>query len=438
MKRQVLPWSGIPAEPQVAHDVHWQDQVRGLLTSVSGQSGLVLPFGMGRSYGDVCCADGNHVIAAAGLDRIMSFDKARGVIRAEAGLSLGALLAIVLPLGWFLPVTPGTTFVTLGGAVANDVHGKNHHRRGTFGRHVTAFGLVRSDRDAIVCAADQNPELFAATIGGLGLTGFITWVEIQLMPVTSSRMEVVTQRFGSLSEFFSLSAELDAQHEYGVAWVDCLASGAALGRGVYGAAQHSPDGGCQTRPSLRLSVPFNTRLSMVNGLTSRVVTTAKWQLAPRLRRNSVERLERFFYPLDGLHHWNRLYGRQGFQQFQCVVPEVSAREGIAELLSSIARSGLASFLTVLKRCGDVASPGLLSFPMAGTSLAIDFPQSRDLGERLLPRLDAIVREAKGRLYPAKDAHMRGEDFRHAYPAWTKVESLRDPAIRSRFWTRVTT
>jgi FAD/FMN-containing dehydrogenase len=342
-----------------------------------------------------------------------------------------------VPKGWFLQVTPGTAFVTLAGAVANDVHGKNHHVRGTFGRHVLSLGLVRSDREPIVCSLRENPDLFSATIGGLGLTGFISWVELQLMPIASAIMNVTSQRFGSLGEFFSLSQELEARFEYGVAWVDSTASATSLGRGVYEVADHAGSGGFEGGAARRMSVPFNSGVSLVNGFSTRVFNTAKWHLASASQRRHAQSMRSFFHPLDGIGHWNRLYGRRGFQQFQCVIPEETAEPGIRDLLHEISRSGLASFLAVLKRCGRVPSPGLLSFPMAGTSLAIDFPQSRDLVERLLPRLDAIVRAAKGRLYPAKDAHMRGEGFRMAYPAWTTVDALRDPAIRSRFWDRVT-
>lgn len=437
MTRNVLPWTGVPATGQACHDIHWRDQVQGQMRAIASRHGTVLPFGLGRSYGDVCCAESAQVISGPGLDRIIAFDVQRGVIKAEAGLSLAALHSFAVPRGWCLQVVPGTGFVTLGGAVANDVHGKNHHRRGTFGSHVLSLGLVRSDRGDVTCSASEETALFSATIGGLGLTGFITWVELQLMPVASAFLDASSRKFGSLEEFIALSRELDSRHEYGVAWVDCTASGSALGRGVYSSASHASAGGLTPGRSWTLTVPFNTRVSMVNGLTMRAFNQAKWWLTPSAPMRSIEPLGRFFHPLDGIHHWNRLYGSKGFQQFQCVLPEAEAERGIRALLTDVTRSGLASFLTVLKRCGDAGSPGLMSFPMAGMSLAIDFPVSRDLVERLLPRLDAIVRDCKGRLYPAKDAHMSGEDFRTSYPAWKDVEALRDPCILSRFWARVT-
>jgi FAD/FMN-containing dehydrogenase len=317
------------------------------------------------------------------------------------------------------------------------VHGKNHHRRGTLGQHVRRLGLLRSDAGRIDCSPQERFDLYAATIGGLGLTGLIEWAEIQLIPIRSSQITCVTQRFDDLDGFFALSAELDDTHEYCVSWVDCMARGSSLGRGIYSAANFTERGELAVQASGKLAVPFTPPFSFVNRLSLPVFNTAYWRKASARRRSENVGYDSFFYPLDGVLEWNRLYGPKGFQQYQAVVPECDARDAIRSLLDTIASSATGSFLAVLKRCGEASSPGLMSFPCAGTSLAIDFPQTEDLERKLFPRLDAIVREAGGRLYPAKDAHMRADDFKRSYPRWSDVEALRDPALMSRFWRRVT-
>jgi len=371
------------------------------------------------------------------LDRFIAADWQTGILVAEAGVSFEEILAIAIPRGWFLPVTPGTKYVTLGGAIANDVHGKNHHRRGTFGRHVRRFGLLRSDHGHLTCSPSEHGELFNATIAGLGLTGIIEWAEIQLVRIPTSTIATVTQRFDDLDEFFALSDELDDQHEFCVSWIDCAAGGKRIGRGVYTAGDFAEAGCLEVHRPRKLRVPYIPPVSLVNGLSLRAFNGLYWRRAPAIRRRSEVGYDGFFYPLDAILDWNRIYGRNGFQQYQCLIPADEAREGVRALLDAIRESGTGSFLSVLKRCGDLPSPGLLSFPRAGTTLALDFPQSARLERDLFPRLDAIVREAGGRLYPAKDAHMNGADFRRAYPEWTRLETLRDPALLSRFWQRVT-
>ena len=435
--RQLQSWGRYPAVSQIGHRIEWRDRLVRDYSSLNEKFGTVLPYGNGRSYGDSCLARSDHVLQMRSLCRFIAVDWVRGVVRAEAGVTLGEILALALPKGWFLSVTPGTRFVTLGGAIANDVHGKNHHVRGTFGRHVRSFHLLRSDRGGMVCSPDVEIELFRATIGGLGLTGVIEWAELQLIPVKSGFMESSTQRFDSLAEFFSLSAQLDKTHEYTVAWVDSLAGGAATGRGVFMAANHSEEGGLMVSPPGAVSVPLTLPVSAINRISARLFNSAYFSLHHGGPKRSHQRYDTFFYPLDRLHDWHRIYGPRGLQQFQCVVPEHNAEAATRELLRSIKKSGDASFLAVLKKCGSLPSPGLLSFPMPGTSLALDFAHSDTLNDATFPRLDAIVREAGGRLYPAKDAHMSSQDFRSFYPEWSQVEALRDPALASRFWDRVT-
>jgi FAD/FMN-containing dehydrogenase len=434
---RLLSWGHYPYTPQASHPQVWRAGVQSALREMGEQFGTTLPFGNGRSYGDSCLAATDHVLALRGLDRFLSVDWNTGVLRAEAGMTLGEVLALSIPRGWMLPVTPGTQFVTLGGALANDVHGKNHHVRGTFGRHVRRFSLLRSDAGPLECAPDEQTELFHASIGGLGLTGIVEWVEIQLMPVRSSRLAVHSLPFANLDEFLALSDELDSQHEYGVAWIDCLSSGASLGRGVYLSADHARDDEFSSPPRRVRKVPFALPWSPVNRVTLKAFNELYYRRQLAKPRDAMVDYRDYFYPLDSLLEWNRMYGRRGFQQYQFVVPEETARDALHAFLRAISSTGSGSFLAVLKRCGTLESPGLLSFPMPGISLALDFPQHDVKNRTLFTRLDAIVRDAGGRLYPAKDAHMSGADFRAAYPAWQALERLRDPALMSRFWQRTT-
>ena len=437
MSEKLQSWGRYPPYPQTTHRCHWRAEISRTLASVVTQHGSLLPFGNGRSYGDSCLAASDHVLHMRPLDKLIEANWATGLIRAEAGVTLNELLALAIPRGWFLPVTPGTQFVTLGGALANDVHGKNHHVRGTFGCHVLRFSLIRSDCEPMVCSSGQHADLYAATIGGLGLTGIIEWVELQLVPIRSSQINVTHMRFGALDEFFALSAELDSKHEYTVAWIDCLARGKAAGRGVYMVGDHAKEGPLTFTKPTKLNVPITPPFSAINRLSLRAFNTAYFRRHRAGRHRSRIGYEPFFYPLDRILNWNRIYGPRGFQQYQCAIPESDAAPATRALLDAIAAAHSGSFLAVLKRFGNVASPGLLSFPLPGVTLALDFPQQGETTTRLFDRLDAIVREAGGRLYPAKDAHMSGEDFRSAYPAFEQLRPLVDPVIASRFWQRVT-
>lgn len=437
MGRVMHSWGGYPYFPQRVTRFGWRDELEAALVALGAEHATALPYGNGRSYGDSCLAASDRLLQTRGLNRLIAADWQAGVIRAEAGVTLEEIIGAALPRGWFLPVTPGTKFVTLGGAIANDVHGKNHHVRGTFGRHVTRFALLRSDCGLVECTPHDNAELFAATVGGLGLTGVIAWVELQLMPIRSSAIDTINIRFENLDEFFALSDQYDPAHEYSVAWVDCLASGSALGRGHFTVGDHAAAGDLVVSERRKLAMPMTPPLSLVNAVSLRVFNHFYYHRQRERERRFHSDYDSFFYPLDAIAHWNRLYGPHGFQQYQCVIPHAAARTAMPELLRAIATHNAGSFLAVLKRCGDVSSPGLLSFPMRGVSLALDFPQREQRNRRLFARLDAIVHECGGRLYPAKDAHMRGADFRRAYPAWEKIEALRDPLLLSRFWQRVT-
>lgn len=393
----------------------------------------LLAHGLGRSYGDVALNEAGVLLRTRGLDRFIAFDAATGVLRAEAGVSLDDILTLVMPMGWFLPVTPGTRFVTLGGAVANDVHGKNHHSAGSFGHHVTALELLRSDGTRRECRVDnEHADWFRATVGGLGLTGLIVWVEIRLARIARPFMWVVNRRFATLDEYWTLDARLGAQHSHGVAWVDCLNHG----RGIYSAADFVGPGTALStpRPSTR-SMPIEPPISLINGLTLRAFNFAYFHKP--LPADGVQPALPFFYPLDSVLHWNRVYGRRGFFQYQCVLPPAAMRDASTALFDRIAKHGLGSFLAVFKTFGNHAPAGLMSFPRPGATLALDFPNQGARTLRLFDELDAIVHDAGGALYPAKDARMSSRMFQRSFPHLQQFAGFVDPKFSSSFWRRVT-
>ncbi len=432
--RRPESWSRIPAVRH-ARVLRISDRFAPLPT-LEREGDRLLPYGNGRSYGDVCLNADGTLLVTQGLDRFIHFDPARGVVRCEAGVLLSELLALITPRGWFLPVTPGTQHVTIGGAIANDVHGKNHHRSGSFGCHVRVLELLRSDGRRIECGPDQNTEWFAATVGGLGLTGLITWAELQLMPIANPFMWVRTWRFRNLKEFWDFNDEAERRYSYTVAWVDCLAKGTRMGRGIYFAGEHAPpQAHLPPYRTRRFSVAVDPPFSLVNR-PSLAAFNFLYYHRPISTKPTLQHYVPFFYPLDKIENWNRIYGRKGFYQYQCVLPRAVEREALEELLEAIARSGQGSFLAVLKTFGDIRSPGLLSFPRAGVTLALDFPNRDSATHKLFERLDRVVMDAGGALYPAKDARMPGEMFRRGFPAWQEFVRYRDPAFSSNFWRRV--
>lgn len=426
-------WGRYPkATPVAVYRTHWADE-----SLPSGPHSL-LPYGNGRSYGDSCLNHGGVLLDMRGLDRLLSFDRHTGIMRCEAGVLLAEILTFIAPMGWFLPVTPGTRFVTVGGAIANDVHGKNHHWAGTFGQHILRLALRRSDQGVVLCSADENPALFNATIGGLGLTGVILWAEIQLRPIANSAVEGETIRFPHLDAFFDQSRESDRDYEYTVAWIDCLARGKSLGRGLFMRGNHAaPQEGLPVSPRKTRSFPIDLPFPLVNAFSLRAFNSLYYRKQLTRVRRTFTHYEPFFYPLDGIRHWNRMYGRRGFLQYQCVVPPESAKESLRALLGTIATARSGSFLAVLKVFGNRVSPGLLSFPRPGATLALDFPNQGQRTLDLLDQLDKIVASACGAVYPAKDARMSGEHFRQYFPRWKEFQSYIDPRFSSSFWRRVT-
>ena len=420
---------------KVAHVVNSAAFLTDARAAVTRCDKYTLPLGAARSYGDVCLNREGELVRTTALDRMITADWTTGVIRAEAGLSLDALLRIAVPKGWFLPVTPGTKFVTLGGAVANDVHGKNHESTGTIGCHIRRIGLARSSGEVLELSDVDNAELFQATIGGLGLTGLILWVELALKRIGSSEIDVETIEIADLDQFFRL-AEDSTDWEHTVGWVDCLAKGKSLGRGLFMRGRHHPHGALQVHRAPRFAVPFDAPSWLLNSLTVRLFNLA-YRHRPWTMGQRTVHYDPFFYPLDAVQGWNRLYGRRGFFQHQSVVPSKAAVGAIERLLTLTGEYQQGSFLVVLKLFGARKSPGLLSFPMAGATLALDLPNRGESTQKLLQLLTDVVIEAGGRIYPAKDATMSAEAFRLGYPDWTRLEAMRDPKFMSDFWRRVT-
>lgn len=439
MSKTYESWGGYPRRVQKAVRLDWKDARLPALD----EGETFLPYGSGRSYGDQCLNTGGVLLDTRGLKRFVKFDTETGIMVAEAGVTLAEILDICVPKGWLLPVIPGTRLITLGGAIANDVHGKNHHAKhawgGSFGHHVRKLWLRRSDGEDVVCSPDKKPEWFAATVAGMGLTGVIVQAEIQLMPITSGSVAVRTIKQRNLEHFFDLCAEFDESHDYTVSWFDDTCIDGKVGRGVFmaGRLMNADERGAlplRAPGGVKLSIPFSPPVAVINPLTIGGFNSA-YRLLPR-RERSVVPLAKFFNPLDGIGNWRGLYGPNGFVQFQCVLPKDEAASVVPALLKDAREDGHRSFLNVLKMFGDRPSAGMLSFPRPGITLTLDFPFMGERTVRLLHKLEDRVMDADGALYPAKDACMRAKSFKHAYPLWQEFADFADPAISSDLWRRV--
>ncbi len=432
-KDELLSWGRYPrvAHASVFH-AYWADQVWPALTMLPDRGGL--PYGLGRSYGDSCLNEGRALIDCSGLRRILAFDRQTGTIHCEAGVSLADILEVAVPAGWFLPVTPGTKFVTVAGAIANDVHGKNHHRAGTFGGHVIRMDIARSDSGVVSASPEGNADLFRATVGGLGLTGVILSAELQLKAIPGDRIRAETLPFDSLQGFLALTKNSDVDFEYTVAWVDCLA--ASRVRGIFIRGNHAEGFGAHKPAKAGPKVPFVFPEWVLNSASIKLFNMVYYQVHKFRGSRRLVHYDPFFYPLDSIRNWNLIYGSRGLVQYQCVIPQTAA-DTVEKLLAAISETGQGSFLAVLKCFGDAPSPGLLSFPRPGITLALDFPLRGEKTMQLLDGLDALVLAAGGALYPAKDARMSGEMFQASFPNWRALRRFMDPKLSSSFWRRVT-
>ena len=421
--RPVSSWGRLSAAP---HDVVELTDRDGVAHALAGRAPGIA-YGAGRSYGDECLNPDGTLWSTRGLDRLVAFDDTTGRLVCEAGVVLRDIQRLMIPRGWSLPVVPGTQIATVGGAIANDVHGKNHHAAGTFGDHVTSLRLVRTTGETIACGPELRPDWFAATVGGMGLTGLVVEAELQLERTPGPWLEAETLPFAGLDAFFRLSEDSVADWEHTVSWIDCT-SGIDV-RGLFLRARPTThEAGRPWRPGRR-TVPFTPPVSLVNRLTLRSLNTAYYALNRRRAGPRIVHYEPFLYPLDGIGAWNRLYGPRGFYQYQCVVPPGPGPQAVRDMLDAIAQAREGSILAVLKTFSDRPAPGLLSFVQPGITLALDFRNSPGvLG--LFERLDAIVRAAGGRLYPAKDARMPREMFETGYPRLPEFLPYRDPGMSS--------
>jgi len=398
----------------------------------------VLPRGLGRAYGDaaVPASADTEVVATPRADRILEWDPDTGRLTAEAGLSVADVLRVFLPQGWFPPVTPGTKFVTIGGCVAADVHGKNHHRDGSFGRFVDRLRLRVADGSEVICGPEVERELFLATVGGMGLTGLIVEATVRLRPVEGPWMVVETEGMRDLDAMLEGLRTSAADWPYTMGWIDGLARGRHLGRGILMRGRHAraAEAGAGRAAARRApSIPVDAPAWLLNPAFMRIFNWLYHAGHGAARRRRIVSFEKFFYPLDAVGDWNRLYGRRGFVQYQCVIPRAAGPAAVAHVLERLATAGAASFLAVIKDCGP-AGDAYLSFPLEGTTLALDLPYRGDATGALVHALDALVLEAGGRVYLAKDALTRAEDFARMMPRlheWKAVRDRWDPAHRFR-------
>ena len=380
--------------------------------------------GNGACYGDASL--GSTIISTLKFDNIIEFDEVNGVLSCQSGVTFDALLRFLIPKGWFLPVTPGTKFITLGGAVASDIHGKNHHVEGTFGKHILNMEILLASGAVVNCGPDEEVDLFEATCGGMGLTGVILSVKFRVKKIESAYINQVSIKAENLDEIFELF-EKYKDTTYSVAWIDCLQGGSSLGRSLLMVGEHATAVDAKVKNPLqlvgheqKLSIPFNFPNFVLNKYSIKLFNFLFYHKQFKKITRSVVTFDKFFYPLDFIKKWNRMYGNRGFVQYQFVLPIENSKAGLYKILDEINRQGMGSFLAVLKLFGE--SDGLISFPMKGYTLALDFPIRDGLFE-FLDELDKIVLQYGGRIYLTKDARMKKEVFWQSYPNAEKFKTI---------------
>lgn len=436
VKKVISGWGNFPKEACFVYRPETIRDVEEIVHKEDESSHIA--FGLGRSYGDTPLNNEAGVIRFDQLNHMLAFDEQTRTLTCEAGVSLAEIIDVFLPRGYFLPVTPGTKFVTVGGAIANDVHGKNHHMDGCFSEFVSSFDLLTATGDVITCSRDTHAEAFWATIGGIGLTGIILRATIELIPVESSYINATYEKAKNLDEAFGKFVENDKNHIYSVAWIDCLSTGDTLGRSVLMRGEHAKQGDLPLKitdpyPSsknLSLKVPVHAPSIALNYWS--ISAFNKLYYASYKNETKIVEQSSFFHPLDSIEDWNKLYGKKGFVQYQAVFPKSNQpKEGIRKLLERLSSEKRSSFLAVLKSSGP-ANKGLLSFPMEGYTLALDIPIKDDSLFSFLKELDEIVLSHGGRVYLAKDSTIDSETFKKMYPNWEefmRIKKQLDPTGR---------
>ncbi|NOZ14254.1 MAG: FAD-binding oxidoreductase [Acidobacteria bacterium] len=427
---KISGWGRFPVTETRENRIRKTDDIRTALAA----DGSILARGLGRSYGDASLAP--EVLSMLPSNRMLAFNEKTGLLRCESGVSLDEILRTFVPRGWFLPVTPGTRFVTIGGAIASDVHGKNHHVAGSFCDHISSLKIMTADGKIKSCSPRKNTALFRASCGGNGLTGVIVEAGIRLIPVESAWIRQTTVKAANLDEL-TAQFEMHKTATYSVAWIDCLAGGDAMGRGILFAGEHAAKEEVKEKfplvlkPGPMIPVPVSLPAFTLNPLTVRLFNNSYFNLAARKPGPSLVNYRSFFYPLDKVANWNRIYGSRGFVQYQFVLPESAGITGLRNILGEIVAAGTGSFLAVLKQFGK-GNGNFLSFPMAGWTLALDFPEKPSVFQ-LLDRLDSQVSEMGGRIYLTKDSRMSAETFRTGYRekvnAFMKIKGETDPGNR---------
>lgn len=432
VKREVEGWGRYPVvTAEVARPESPVEMKAAMADAREGHHGL-LAHGLGRSYGDACVLENGRVVMTRRLDRMLAFDARTGWLECEAGVSYEDLLRIFVPRGFFPPVTPGTKFVTMGGAIACDVHGKNHHVDGSISNHVEWFDLLKADGEVERVSRTSNPDLFGATVGGLGLTGIILALKLKLTPVHSPWIELESIRVEDLDHFFQVSAE-SSSFTHTVSWIDCVTRGKAMGRGIFMRGRHAAPGALGKAGPVDalkdvldpiLDVPLDAPGWLLNQATIKAFNEVYFRRHKKGMLKALQHYEPFFYPLDAVRRWNRIYGGRGFLQYQMVLPKEQDHRHLRKILDAITRSGFGSFLAVIKEFGPTDN-GWLSFPTPGVTLALDFPNHGQPLLDLMNQLDVITLDAGGRVYLGKDARLSRDTFQRMYPHWEQWKAVRD-------------
>jgi len=408
-------WGNYP----ITQNIEFKFENNDSLKSIISEQDSVIARGNGRSYGDSALSQ--NIINAKPHDYFISFNEEQGLLHIQSGVLLSDILNSFVPRGWFLKVTPGTKLITVGGAIASDVHGKNHHIAGCFSESVESFRLILPDGNIVECSKSENTDLFKATCGGMGLTGIILDATIQLKRINSQYLNQTTIKTKNLKETFD-AFEKHKSSEYSVAWIDCLAQKDDIGKSLVMVGEFRDDGKLGYRSKKKLTIPFNFPTFILNNWTVKIFNWLYYgKVKGKVSKQRVD-IDSFFYPLDSIGDWNKIYGKNGFTQYQFILPMASSYDGLMEILQVISKSGKGSFLAVLKLYGK-ANDNYLSFPMEGYSLALDFKIEKGLFD-LLDELDQIVVKYKGRIYLAKDVRVSKEFFEQGYPNIDKFRVLR--------------